>query len=72
MSKNQGVNQAGGTTNKDTENGGTNTGPITPINPTDDDDKDDHVHGGIQGNVVIIIMIIIKIIKRFYSLFLCS
>ncbi|XP_065051247.1 uncharacterized protein LOC135680930 isoform X2 [Rhopilema esculentum] len=48
VSKNQGVNPAGGTSNKDTENEGTNTGPITPISPSDDDDKDDHVHGGIQ------------------------
>ena len=50
VSKNQGVNPAGGNTNKETENEGTNTGPIQPVNPSDDDDKDDHVHGGIQGN----------------------
>ena len=49
ISKNQGVNPAGGNTNKDTENEGTNTGPIQPVNPSDGDDKDDHVHGGIQG-----------------------
>ena len=51
VSKNQGLNPAGGNTNKDTENGGTNTGPIVPISKGGDgDDKDDHVHGGIQGD----------------------
>ena len=51
VSKNQGVNPAGGTSNKNTENDGTNTGPIVEINLSDDDDKDDHVHGGMQGRV---------------------
>ena len=54
VTDNQGVNPAGGTSNKNTENDGTNTGPIIKINLSDDDDKDDHIHGGIQGKVVVV------------------